>query len=234
MLVNNSLSEVYKIEEQDWKVINLRVGKVLSLKNLEYVVRRTIPSYPDLLKASQLWSVSTFKRLKSDATEVSNYAKKAISNFTSLHQEIQKIEGTLVPSNLQDKTRKLLVTLNTDTSNLSRKVEGTFSDTKEFIVYNQIADREMAIYSEKLGIYWESLGNTSLAVNQSTAKVMGAWSALENDLDIVNNKEVTITMPFIMSLDIEASIVLWSQIIKDTQSFSKNVKKMEEYWYFTG
>ncbi len=228
MLANNSITNLYKIEVSHWESISLRVEKVFDLKNLEKIVAKTIPGYPALLKSTYLWSEDTFDNLVGQSKAISNYASLAILKFTELQNEVHKIEGDVVPQYVQDLTIDLLKEFSNNTLSLSKKIEKTSLEISEFMEYNHVVDAEMAIHSESLGVFWEPIGKVIKAVDIATSKVTGAWRALKDDWNITNDKNITITMPFIMSLDIKASIILWEQIIQDTLVFSDSIKEIAE------
>ena len=93
-----------------------------------------------------------------------------------------------------------------------------------------IVDKEMSLNSSSIGVFWEPLGEIITSVEIATSKVTGAWEAIEDDVAIATNKDVSITMPFIMSLDLDASIILWQRVSDEARAFPSEVEGMESFW----
>lgn len=230
MLANSSVTDLYTIPVTDWEEINKRVGNVFQLRNIKDIVARTIPGYPPLLNSSDVWVNNTFDDLISQSREVAAYAETAVINFTELNMAVKKIEGDEVPPSVQHMASDMLTGLLTSTSGLALKVSSSSAQVDTFMKNNQIVDAEMAIHADSLGIFWKPLGNIITAVEHATGKINGAWKALEDDLKIVSAKKVNITIPFIMSLDIDASIVLWEELAEEAGAFPPQAEGMKNYW----
>ena len=230
MLANNEITDLYTISKKNWESINSRVGNVFKLKNLEDVVSKTIPGYPDLLDSSELWSQSTFKNLISQSVDLADYADKAIANFSELNNQVKEIKGDEVPIAIQNQTKSLLISLADDTKIIANSANNLDNQVEEFMKDNTIVDKEMSLNSSSIGIFWEPLGEIITSVEIATSKVTGAWEAIEDDVAIAIDKEVSITMPFIMSLDLDASIILWQRVSDEARAFPSEVEGMKSFW----
>lgn len=224
MLANKAVTDLYTISVKDWEAINKRVDSVFKLKNIKDAVSRTIPGYPDLLISSELWEASTFNNLVIQSGEVTKYAETAIFNFNELNDEVKKIKGDEVPQDIQNQTRTILNSLSISTSNITVEVFNSSTEVSLFMKDNQVVDIEMAKNSGVLGIFWEPLGKIISDVEYATGKVNGAWKAIEDDLHSAISKDIDVDMPFIMSLDIDASIILWKQVAKEAHAFPDHVQ----------
>lgn len=226
MLANGDVTDLYTISVADWEAIDKRVNNVFRLRNIENVVSRTIPGYPDLLASSELWVDYTFNSLIVQSAEVVSYAERAIADFTALNNAVQTIQGDVIPPAIQNQTRTVLSSLSDSTSRITQEVYGSSAQVTNFMQDNQVVDAEMAQNSGALGIFWEPLGKIITDVEHATGKVNGAWKAVGDDIGIAVSKDIHVDMPFIMSLDIDASIVLWTEIAKEAKAFPKQVQEI--------
>lgn len=229
-LASRSVGNIFTIPAGDWTIINKRVGEVLAAQKIQNVIAEYLPGYPALLTSSKLWQQSTFNGLIAESGDLANYAGTAITNFTSLNAKVKQVVGNTVPDSLKDETMTLLKNLASDTTPLAT-ASNTLSDrVLTFLNDNKAVDAQIAVNKDKLGGFWAPLGDIINSLEDAAGLVTGSWRAITDDLNNTLASPVTVTMPFIESLNIDAALVNWKSLQSDALAFSSLVKEQSQYW----
>jgi len=88
----------------------------------------------------------------------------------------------------------------------------------------------MARFKDSLGTFWDPLGDNINKLEAAAGHVTGVWGAITNDIDYTMSLPVTVTIPFIESLNLDVAIASWKHIQEQTLAFPVNMKGQEQYW----
>lgn len=231
-IASSSVSNVYAIPTANWTAINKRVGAVLSTVNVEGFMTQLLPQYPALMSASQFWQQSTFNSLITQSQALYNYANTAIGNFNTLNRNVQAVQqqGSSIPGELQQETIQVLQALKTATDPLAASFNSLFTAVQTFLTANEVVDAEIALVKQRFGSFWGPLGDTIQTVEQSIGLVTGNWQAITDDLKNAIVSPVSVDLPFIESLNIQAAIVSWQSVQAEAGAFAGNVAGQQQYW----
>ena len=230
-LANESVASLFSIPTSQWTAINQRVGAVFSVESIAPVISKDLPGYMSLLSSSRLWQSTTFNGLISVSGSIAQYADTAITNFTNLNSQVQGISGNSVPINIQNLTLTVLNQLVTDTAPIVVNTTQLSNALKIFLTENQVVDAEIALNKQSLGSFWAPLGAIITTVENAAGTVTGTWKAILDDLNNTVAKEITVTLPFIESLNIDAALVSWQNVKTIASAFPANMANQENYWY---
>jgi hypothetical protein len=70
-----------------------------------------------------------------------------------------------------------------------------------------------------LGPNWQSILPSTSKVSDASGLVRGHWHALTDDLANIARNPVTITTPFLMSLQIQSALLAWSNLKMQAVAF---------------
>ena len=230
VLANSSAESIFVIPEKEWTAINMRVGEVLTVQKIQSTVASFLPGYPSLLSSSQLWQHSTFNSLISESGDVAKYIDKSISNFTNLKIKVDNVKNDDVPKYLQVETLSLLQILADDTNALATASKNLSSTMIAFLNDNKVVDAQIAKSKNALGIFWNGIGDIINTLENAAGHVTGSWQAIADDLNVTLASPISVTMPFIESLNIEAALVQWQSLKSEATAFPSMVGEQSKYW----
>lgn len=232
-LANSSVGDLFTISSTDWTAINQRVGSVLAAQKIAAIIASDLPGYPALLASSKLWTQSTFNDLINQSNALVSYSDTAITDFTALNDKVKAITGDSVPEAIQQETKDLLNKLNTDTAPLIVTSDKLSKEVLDFLNNNKIVDGQIAENKETLGTFWAPLGEIITALETASGHVTGAWRAINDDLKIASSSTVSVTFPFLESLQLDVAIASWAVLKEEASVFPSMVDGQENYWTST-
>lgn len=232
LLTNNDLGQLYSIPEEDWTAINKRVGATAAASGIANYIENYIPEFPNLIHVCELWKTQTFNGLINQSAAISQYTGTAVNRFQTLLNVISTISPseTQVPEAVKEQTRQALIELSSTTTDLCKVNSEVNIQISNFLAINVKVDAQMLRFREKLGIFWEPLGQTITRVENATGLVTGSWLAIATDLENYAKLSPSVTMPFILQLDIEAAIVSWKSLQAEANAFMQISKNQKQYW----
>ena len=230
VLANTSVASLFTISTDQWTAINKRIGSVLAIEGITLIISQDLPGYPDLLLSSKQWVASTFNGLILNSGAIAGYSNTAITNFTNLNNEVKKIVGNTVPVAVQEQTRAVLDQLLADTSSIVGNADQLAKELRIFLTANKVVDAEIALNKKILDSFWAPLGIIITNVEAAAGAVTGTWLAILDDLKNTVASDLTVTLPFIESLDIDAALIAWQDIKSEAAAFPANMSNQENYW----
>ena len=231
-LASNSLSQLFTIPTGDWTMINKRVGIVLLAADIQDYISQYIPGYKDLLKSSQLWQSSTFNNLIKQSQALAEYASTAIDGFSRLNQRVKEIVKTnsFVPEDLKSQTLLLLNRLNEETLGLAGQFNISSAQVITFLNNNVVVDSQMSASKGKFDVFWAPISQNITSLESAAGLVTGEWQAISDDLKNTLSVTIDVTLTFLESLNIDAAIVCWQNVLTEAQAFPTMVAGQEQFW----
>jgi Flp pilus assembly pilin Flp len=232
-LASSSVSEMFTIPANEWTVINQRVGQVLATVNIKDYITSVLGGYPNLLNNCLQWQSTTFQGLIAHSQVLYTYSSQAITDFGNLNTAVKQVMqsgGNTLPDVLQQQTIALLQKLNTDTLPIAKQSDLLSAAVLAFLTSNVIVDTQMATFKDSLGTFWTPLGDNINTLEAAAGHVTGVWNAITNDLSNTLRLPITVTIPFVESLNIDVAIASWQNIQAETQGFASMVAGQENYW----
>jgi len=232
-LALGSVGEIFIIPVNEWTIINKRVGQVLATTAIKDYMATVLPEYPALLNSCLQWQNSTFAGLISNSQALSNYCAVAISDFSSLNAQVKEViqSGSQnLPDSLKQQTIDLLQKLSKVTAPMAAQSNLLSAEILTFLNCNVTVDAQMAIYKDSLGTFWDPLGDTIKNLEAAAGHVTGVWSAITDDLNYTLGLPITVTIPFIESLNIDVAIASWQNVQAEAAGFPAMTAGQEQYW----
>jgi len=232
-LTSKSLGRLFTVPENDWTAINKRVGEAAAGADVAQYISEYIPEFPVLVTVCKLWQDQTFERLIEQSAAVSLYAGNAIYGFQELLKEISVMDRSSgkIPDRIIQLTYLQFDNLNQSTLALSKIVASVGVSISDFLYVNQEVDMRIARYTNKLGIYWEPLGQTIINVNSAVEQSTGDWFALTHTMQRILDSRPEITMPLLLNLEINAAINCWRKLQLEADLFNSFSENQVHYWY---
>jgi hypothetical protein len=220
-LTNPDIGSLYTIPSEDWAAIRERVELCLFAENIQTFIAQTLPDFPALVVVCKTWQSSTYPGLIEGATNLAQYSADAITSFTQLQDAIKDLKpNDPLPPPVKSMAEEAFGALDRTTAPLSSSF-GTLSDQLiAFDTVNGVVDSQVGRYRAQLGDHWTSIAAENAAVEKATGKVLGAWLAISNDLDLVVRDPDMITTQFLLDLQIASAIRTWQQIQAEATAFA--------------
>ena len=232
-LASGSVGELFTIPVSEWTQINKRVGQVLATAPIKDYMATVLSGYPALLESCIRWQNSTFSGLISNSQILCNYCAVAISDFSGLNAQVKEVvqSGSQnLPDSLKQETIILLQKLNKDTSPVAAQSNLLSAEVLAFLNCNVTVDAQMALFKDSLGTFWNPLGDTIKNLEAAAGHVTGVWSAITDDLNYTLGLAITVTIPFIESLNIDVAIASWQNVQAEAVGFPAMTVGQEQYW----
>lgn len=232
-LASESVGEIFTISASEWTEINKRVGQVLATAPIKDYMSTVLSEYPALLNSCLQWQKSTFSGLIANSQVLSNYCAVAISDFSSLNTQVKQViqSGSQnLPDSLKQQTIDLLQKFNKDTTPIAAQSYLVSAEILTFLNCNVKVDIQMAKFKDSLGTFWDPIEDSISKLEVAIGHVTGVWSAITNDLNNTLSLPITVTIPFIESLNIDVSIVNWQNVQAETVGFPAMTTGQEQYW----
>ena len=233
ILASGVVSEIFVIPVKEWTEINKRVGQVLVTAGIKDYITSVLSDYPALLNACEQWQRRTFPGLIANSQALSNYCIQAIADFSDLNNEVKKViqsGSQILPDSLKQRTIDLLQKFRNDTTPIAEQSNLLSTEIITFLNCNITVDVQMARFKDSLGTFWDPLGDSINKLEAAAGHVTGVWGAITNDIDYTMSLPVTVTIPFIESLNLDVAIASWKHIQEQTLAFPVNMKGQEQYW----
>jgi hypothetical protein len=229
-LTSDALGAFARVKEADWTAISRRVGTVVLAEGAVEYIGRYLHQFPKLLAVCKKWRAKTFPGLVDHVWHLESYADQAIDGFAVLSRAVAGMDPRApVPSSVAAQATKALQDLARSTATLSQEFSRLEVDVREFYTENSLADQEIDAYSAQLGPSWKSIAEPTSAVQNATGLVMGAWQGLCDDLGHLASETITITTPYLLSLDIEGALVSWAALSDEAVAFIEMAAGQDAY-----
>ena len=231
-LASSSVSQLFTIPAADWTVINKRVGLAIATSQIGSTIAADLPAYPAVLAGSLLWKSDTFNGLIKQSQLLCSYCTTAMDNFKNLENKVKPFisTGTEPGEVLKLQTAALLQQLSTDTAPLAAAFQALSGQVLAFLNNNKAIDAQIFANKEKLGSFWQPVGDYISTLEQSAGLVTGEWQAIMQDLTHTLVSPIDVTLPFIEALNIDAAIVCWQNVQNEAGAFPRMVADQEQYW----
>ncbi len=233
ILTNQNLGQLFRIPEEDWAAINQRVGNTASAAGIANYIKNYIPEFPNLIVVCNLWKDQTFNGLIQQSAAINRYTVLAVNRFQNLLNVITSLPPSQdqVPESIQNQTKLTLLELGKWTGDICKQNEVVNRQIRDFLAINTKVDAEMLRFKEKLGIFWDPLGQTITRLDNATGLVTGSWLAISADLGNYASASPDINMSFLLQLDIEVAIVNWKSLQAESEAFMQISDKQRQYWH---
>lgn len=229
-LKSDALGALVHVKAADWTAISRRVGTVVLAEDaVDYIVRY-LHQFPKLVAVCKEWRARTFPGLVDYAKHLERYADQAIDGFNLLSDAVAGMDPQApMPKSVATQATKSLQDLARSTVTLSQEFLRLEVDVQNFYTENNLADHEIDAYSALLGPSWKSIAEPTSAVQNATGLVMGAWQGLCDDLGHLATETITITTPYLLSLDIEGALVSWAALSDEAVAFIEMAAGQDRY-----
>jgi hypothetical protein len=219
-LTSEELGNVVVVPQGDWTVINQRVGLTLLAENIASTIGQFLPVFPELVPVCRMWKDRTFAELIDHTRQLEAQAAAAIRDFGALQAELDTLGfNDPLPDALRRQAEAAIGALAKSTAELSVRFDRISADVTEFTIRNQVVDQNIEQYRRMLGPNWQSILPSTSKVSDASGLVRGHWHALTDDLANIARNPVTITPPFLLSLQIQSALLAWSNLKMQAVAF---------------
>jgi hypothetical protein len=219
-LTSEELGNVVVVPQGDWTVINQRVGLTLLTENIASTIGQFLPVFPELVPVCRMWKDRTFAELIDHTRQLEAQAAAAIRDFGALQAELDTLGfNDPLPDALRRQAEAAIGALAKSTAELSVRFDRISADVTEFTIRNRVVDQNIEQYRRMLGPNWQSILPSTSKVSDASGLVRGHWHALTDDLANIARNPVTITTPFLMSLQIQSALLAWSNLKMQAVAF---------------
>jgi hypothetical protein len=220
-LTSDAMGDLFQVPESTWTTIDNRVNLTF-LAALEFAMAILIPTFRELLGACITWRYATFPQLVTLSQSVVDYAGQAISNFDALRQAIAGLDpDAALPPDVERQAKQVLGQLASSTGALDTQVAASASSVMAFAAVNQAVDAQIEDYIAALGPAWQSIATEIGNVDRAVGSVEGAWMAIADDLSAIADDQITITLQFLLDLDIQVALRSWDDLRAEAKAFAR-------------
>lgn len=186
---------------------------------------------PSLLAECQNWRLVGFLNLLGLATEVAIYNNRAVSNFQNILNLLKQSNNTITPE-IVSCTQSSLQELNKHTAKMQQDIQSELTKLKTFVTSNKVFDQFFMTNSFLISMLNvpQFQPQSFQQIDTALESMLGAWSAMANDIASIADTKINVTLPFLMSLDIQAAITSWQNIAQEAQNFAQSGSTQEQYW----
>lgn len=232
-LTPDFLGQLFTVPEKDWASINKRVGEAAAAADATRYIAQYIPEFAVLILVCDLWREQTFERLIRESIAISHYAENAITAYKQLNSIVgmMSVDYEEITGEWKDYTLQVISGLNYNVNSICHSINLTERQVFEFLEANRQADIQLSRYTEKLGIFWEPLGNVITEIEAASRLTTGQWNRMLLNLNQINNPTVRLTLPFLIHLDIEASLIRCKNLQLQADRFYRIARDQTKYWY---
>jgi hypothetical protein len=222
--------DLFSIAESDWTVINKRVGQASLLSLIAGSVSQTLPGFGALAAACTTWRSRTFPDIDRTARATADGCDQAIREFSAVNQGLEALpDDAALPSDLAGRAREAIDHWAATASGLSGRFATLTPEVRDFHTANFTVDAQISVYQNRLGPLWKPVAAQTLAVNNATGQILGIWQAITDDLRQITARPVTITTPFLTSLQIGAALNSWRNLRGKALAFAGMVPGQERF-----
>lgn len=215
-----AIGAIYTIPQSGWVAVHRRVELALMAQAIAPAMTKVMPSYPDLLVASQVWNSSVFPGLLRQAAEVVGLADQSIAQLGALKHAIAAIgSAATLPPELAAQAEAALAGLRGGAVAISATLGVLVAQLAQFARVNVSVDLDLRKFEGPLGANWPPLGQQLALVEDALGRTVGGWTALLSDLKDAAAPGVSLDLPFLLELDIASGIAGWTQIEADAAQF---------------
>lgn len=222
------MGDLFTVPEDDWVAISKRVGYAIKLSNIADQVTQFLPGFRALVTACVTWRDSTFPAIASNAVSLRDYSKQAVTEFTDLKAKIGPDGANLSPQ-VKDLVVATLHRLSEQTTPLNNQFRTVAGQIADFTDLNRAVDAQVDAFVNKLGPQWHSILSSTGKVDDATGLVRGTWEALSADLNALVSEPIDVDEPFILSLQIDSSLLAWVNLQGEANRFGTVVANQQQY-----
>ena len=232
-LTPDFLGQLFTVPEKDWTSVNKRVGEAAASADVTGYIAQYIPEFAVLLLVCDLWREQTFERLVKEAVAISRYAENAIEAYRKLNMIVGMISSghEEITGEWKESVQRVISDLGCHVNSICQSVNLTDWQVFDFLEANRRADIQLSRYTEKLGFFWEPLGEVITEMKAASRLTAGQWNRMAHNLNQLNNSAVGLTLPFLIRLDIEASLVRCINLKSQADKFYLIARDQTKYWY---
>ncbi|MCC6369396.1 MAG: hypothetical protein IT236_00180 [Bacteroidia bacterium] len=193
-----------------------------------------VPGIPNLWSSCDEWMSHTFTSLIILNNQIQMYASTASNSFGNILTMINAGGGT-VSAELQSATTTAITNLAQSTQSFVSNATNIFNSLQTFLTANQ----NFAGFLNNNGTLLNIIALPQLQSSAfqtfitATEQVLGAWSALESELNAAISAPITVTLPFLESLNLQVAINDWNAVSAASQNFMAFAQKQTNYWFYT-
>ena len=217
-LADPRVGSLYAIPASAWYAIYKRVELVLFAAPAASTIAQSIPPFPALVTSCGQWKNATFPSIKSQSRELARYASSAITDFTSLKNEI----AAHTPNVLAD-ARTAITRLSASTRDQQTAFAAITANVVDFVNRNGDVDAIIGRNVERMGPEWSALNAESATLSSAAGAVRGGWGAIDDDLRAAANEQFHYSMEFLLELDIDSALLAWRNIEERSAAFTSQV-----------
>lgn len=224
-LTNTSVAQLFTVPESDWTALNQRVGYAEMLRSIADQVSRSLPMFPQLLIACDLWKGTTFPGLMSHAVALSAYADHFTNEFAALQNALAALgqHADPLPPSVTAQAAAALRDVQDASQTCGAEFAALSQQITDFASINSQIDAQLTRY-------WPPLGPVLGVTDAAAQKVRGVWLALTSDLDDALSGPLDITDEFLRGLEIAAAITAWGVIKAEASAFGTIAGGQQQYW----
>lgn len=193
-------------------------------------IGQTLPEFPKLETACQLWASTTFPGLVGLSTGIATFAATAATRLSQLSRSIsQVVQGGTISKATADQVTSALAALAAQAAPLNTQCNALYGQVQAFRTENQIVDAQVQNYINVLGPNWQSLGGDIPPVEQGAGAVAGAWQAITDDFNAVTAAGIQSMDPFLLPLELNEAADSWTNLAPEPAAFASLAQGQQQY-----
>jgi hypothetical protein len=219
-LANPAANALFTIPPEDWSVLAGRLAAVESLLPIEADVAQTLPGFPALVEACDMFESQTAPQLKASSIAVEGYCAQEVTAFQNVIDLLQAQGGSVSLSVSADLTGALH-DLATSTRDLANQLTGLGPAIRAFADANAAVDEEVQGAAAGLGGLGVAVATQAAAATTAAEFVEGVWTALADDLDALTVPTL-VPSTFLDGLALDVAIDTWHRLQQEAAAFASS------------
>lgn len=221
---------LFTVPESDWTALSKRVGLTRLASSIAPVIEKYIPDFPQLVTVCENWANTTFPGLVDVSGRINTFSQECVQRFGAVQQAIAGLgQNDPIPPATVTLIQNSFASLAVDAGPLNSTVVDLSGQVKAFVDRNDIIDAEIANYAKELGPNWQAIGAATAPVQQAAGLVEGAWGAIATDFTAIATQKFEITMPFLLSLDVQSAVLSWTNVGKEAAAFQPMAAGQQQF-----
>ena len=245
---------LFSISNDQWIALNRWIGDIITMGNSTYQQYPNTfpPAFPTAVSNGQLWTTSTFFAIDQMAGNVNTYSTNAIQSFNAILSAFNALPpNSEIPVALQNQTTAAITELSNSTSALYSQFSPVMTALQAFQnAFIEVDNQWLAnptqyqglcgfiVFTDYLPIppdanpqdirdFISDFFNQFVVIFQ---KFEGVWLALKNDLAAAVAAPISVTNSFLAGLQIQNSILDWTNLQNETSAFSLVLTEAKALW----
>lgn len=220
-LTSDGAGSLFTIPAADWTAISTRVGLVWLARDIVSSIEHYLPGFAALESACQKWKDATFPGLVAASDQIGAYCSDAIAHFEPVQPMIAKLDPNApLPDDVARAVQAVIERLADEVAAIDQDTTSLGADVLAFTAVNNAVDAQIERFINVLGPDWTVLTAESSAVDAATGRMLGAWSAIADDLRGIASGRVALTTPLLVGLNIASALLSWTHLCTEATEFA--------------